>query len=50
VFLGVSRVRSRVIMNHSNEAQTRNQGKLIRTPKPIIISDSMDAKMQPGST
>jgi hypothetical protein len=43
-------VRSRVIMNHANEAQTRNQEKLLRTPEPIVISDGMDTKMQPGST
>jgi hypothetical protein len=43
-------VRSSEIMNHANEAHTRNQEKLKRTPQPIVISDSMDAKMQPGST
>jgi hypothetical protein len=43
-------VRSRVIMHHANEAQTHNQDKLIRTPEPIVISDGMDTKMQPGST
>jgi hypothetical protein len=37
-------VRSRVIMNHANEAQTRNQENLIRTPEPIVINDSMDTK------
>jgi hypothetical protein len=37
-------------MNHENEAQTRNQEKLIRTPKPIVISDDMDTKMKLGST
>jgi hypothetical protein len=42
--LGVPRVRSRVMMNHANEAQTRNQEKLIRTPEPIVINDDMDAK------
>jgi hypothetical protein len=48
--LGVLRVRSREIMNHANEAHTRNQTKLKMTLKPIVISDSMDAQMQPGST
>jgi hypothetical protein len=37
-------VRSKVIMNHASEAQTRNQETLKMTPKPIIISDSMDTK------
>jgi hypothetical protein len=37
-------VRSRVIMNHANEAHTHNQEKLIRTPEPIVISDNMDTK------
>jgi hypothetical protein len=50
LFLGVLRVRSKVIMNHASEAQTRNQEQLKRTPEPIIISDGMDTKMQPGST
>jgi hypothetical protein len=49
-FLGVPRVRSRVKRNHANEAQTRNQEKLWRTPEPIVVSDSMDTVMQPGST
>jgi hypothetical protein len=43
-------VRSRVIQNHANEAQTRNQGKLVRTLGPIVVSDNMDTKMKPGST
>jgi hypothetical protein len=38
-------VRSRVIRNHANEAQTHNQEKLVRTLGPIVISDSMDTKM-----
>jgi hypothetical protein len=38
------------MMNHASEAQTCNQEKLKRTPEPIIISDDMDTKMQPGST
>jgi hypothetical protein len=42
-------VRSRVIMHHANEVQTRNQDKLKRTPRPIVINDNMDAKKQPGS-
>jgi hypothetical protein len=43
-------VRSKAIMNHAGEAQTRNQEKIKRTPDPIIISDGMDTKMQPRST
>jgi hypothetical protein len=43
-------VRSRAIMDHANEAQTHNQDKLIRTLEPIVISDDMETKMQPGST
>ena len=35
--LGVPRVRSRVIMHHAIEAQTCNQDKIIRTPKPMVI-------------
>jgi hypothetical protein len=50
MFVGVTRVRSRVIRNHENEAQTRNQGKLKGTPEPIVVSDSMDTIMQLGST
>jgi hypothetical protein len=46
MFLGVPRVRSRVIRNHAIEAQTRNQGKLKGTPKPIVVSDNMDTIMQ----
>jgi hypothetical protein len=42
-------VRSRVIMNHVNQAHTRNQEKIM-TLEPIVISDNMDTKMQPGST
>jgi hypothetical protein len=41
---------SRMIMNHANEAQTLNQEKLLRTPEPIVISDDMETKTQPGST
>jgi hypothetical protein len=37
-------VRSSEIMNHANEAHTRNQEKLIRTPEPTVITNSMDAK------
>jgi hypothetical protein len=48
--LGVPRVRSRVKMNHANEAQTHNQEKLWGTPEPIVVSDSMDTVMQPRST
>jgi hypothetical protein len=40
-------VRSRVIKNHGNEAQTHNQEKLKGTPEPIVISDSMDTIIQP---
>jgi hypothetical protein len=43
-------VRLRVIRNHANEAQTHNQEKLRGTLEPIVISDSMDTKMQLGST
>jgi hypothetical protein len=43
-------VGSRVIRNYGNEAQTRNQEKIVRTPEPIVVSDNMDTKMQPGST
>jgi hypothetical protein len=37
-------VRSKVIKNHASEDQTRNQERLKRTPKPIIISDGMKTK------
>ena len=37
-------MRSSEIVNHANEAHTRNQEKLIRTPEPIVISDDMDTK------
>jgi hypothetical protein len=43
-------VRSRVIRNHENEAQTRDQEKLIKNPEPKVVSDGMDTKMQPRST
>jgi hypothetical protein len=43
-------VRLRVIMHDANEAQTRNQDKLVRTPKPMVISDDMDTKMKPRYT
>jgi hypothetical protein len=43
-------MRSRVIKNHANEAQNRNQEKLKGTTEPIVISDNMDTIMQPGST
>jgi hypothetical protein len=44
LLFGSLRARLRVMMNHENEAQTRNQEKLIRTPKPIVINDDMNAK------
>jgi hypothetical protein len=43
-------VRSKVIMNHGSEAQTRNHEKLKRTPEPVVINDDMDAKSNEGIT
>jgi hypothetical protein len=31
------------MVKHGNEAQTRNQEKLIRTLEPIVINDGMDS-------
>jgi hypothetical protein len=42
--LGVPRVRSRVIKNHADEAQTHNQDKTNRDSQPIVITNNMDAK------
>jgi hypothetical protein len=36
--------------HHTYEDQSRNHDRNKRTPKPKVINDGMDAKMQPRSS
>jgi hypothetical protein len=37
------------MVHQMNEAQSRNHDRTKRTPKPKVIGDNMDAKIQQGS-
>ena len=49
-FLGVLRVRPKVMVHKMNEAQYCNHDRTKRTPEPKVITDSMDTKMKQGYT
>jgi hypothetical protein len=48
-FLGVPRVRPKVMVHKMNEAQYCNHDRTKRTLEPKVIGDNMDVKIQQGS-